>query len=483
MFTPKKRTFTNKFPKPVDIFDLFLTPVYLLLIYGIAKAFRNKVTTTVTRKYYMPALAVKLIGAIALGVIYQFYYGGGKPSGDTFHYFYHAKIIFQAFLDSPVAGLKLLVANGEFDNDTYTYAARMPWYRATTEYFVIKIAGFFGLIGFNTYTVTSLFFALISFSGMWAMYLTFLKLYPRLHKEFAIAVFFLPSVFFWGSGLMKDTLTIGALGWLFFGFYRGAIEKKKIISSLIIILISAFVIKSVKVYVLLAFLPPALLWIFAENSTRIRNRGVRLLIMPLLISMGAVAAYFGTTKLTEGDVRYDIDNIGERTKINAEYLYYQTLSQNGSAYHIGDFDGSIGSMLKVAPQAVIVSLFRPFLWEVRNPVMLLSALEALLFLYLTVMIIFRTGLLQSLKFVTSKPIVTFCFVYSLVLAFAVGTNSFNFGTLVRYKIPLMPFYLSALYMMRANVKARIPKMVQSGKSKRPPFQELPKPIPVPPLAP
>jgi hypothetical protein len=436
----------------MDLKDLFLTPIYLVIVYGIAIAFRKKVTTPITQRYYLPALTVKLIGAIALGFIYQFYYGGGKPGGDTFHYFHHAGIIFQAFSDSPLTGFKLLIANGDLDPEIYKYASRMEWYFAPTEYFVVKVAAFFGILSFNTYAVISLFFALVSFSGMWAMYVTFLKLYPRLHKEFAIAVFFLPSVFFWGSGLLKDTLTIGALGWLFFGFYRGTIEKKRILSSFIIILLSAYVIKMVKVYVLLAFLPPALLWIFAENSHRIRNAALRYTLAPILIAVGLIFAYLGGTRLTEGDIRYDIDNIGERTKINAEYLYSLTVQQNGSAYYIGEFDGSIGSMLKVAPQAVIVSLFRPFLWEVRNPVMLLSALEALFFLYLSIVIVYRTGLIKSIRFISSKPIVTFCFLFSLVLAFAVGTNSFNFGTLVRYKIPFMPFYLAALYIMQSNLK-------------------------------
>jgi len=104
--------------------------------------------------------------------------------------------------------------------------------------------------------------------------------------------------------------------------------------------------------------------------------------------------------------------------------------------------------VKVAPQAVIVSLFRPFLFEARNPVMLLSALEASFFLYLTIALLFRTGIVKSFQLIASQPILTFCFIFSIVLAIGVGTNSGNFGTLVRYKIPLMPFYLSALFIMR-----------------------------------
>ncbi|GEO03206.1 hypothetical protein AAE02nite_08700 [Adhaeribacter aerolatus] len=426
--------------------DLLLTPVYLIIIYGLAYWLRPKLTNKFTRKYFIPALTVKLIGAIGLGLIYQFYYGGG----DTFNYFHHIKIMFAAFQESPYLWLKLMLSSGQFDNEIYKYSVRMEWYRSPTEFIVIKFGSFFSLLCFNTYTVIGLFFAFLSFTGMWQMYRTFLKLYPTLYKEFAIAVFFLPSVFFWGSGLMKDSLTIGFLGWLFYGFYQGLIEKRNIFKSAVIILVAAYLIYSIKVYILLSFLPPALFWIFLENQRKIKNPGIRMLAKPFFIIAGLAMAYLGATRLTEGDARYDIDKIGERSKINAIYLTKQVAT--GSAYDIGIFDGSLSSMLTVGPQAIVVSLYRPFIWEVRNPVMLLSAIEASIFIFLTLRFFYRTGFIKTLKFIGSKPILIFCFVFSLVLAFGVGTNSGNFGTLVRYKIPLMPFYMAGLYIMQAHAK-------------------------------
>lgn len=445
----------------MDTKDIFLTPIYLVLIYIMAYWAKGSFTNRYTEKYFIPALTVKLVGAIGLGIIYQFYYGGGKPSGDTFNYFRQSQIIAEAFSNSFSTGLKLLLAQGEFDPDTRQYASRILWYNSSTEYFVIKIAAFFGLLCFNTYTVIGLFFALSSFTGMWAMYRTFLKIFPQLYKEFALAVFFLPSVFFWGSGLMKDSVTIGALGWLFYGFYATFIQKKNLLLSAFITFAAAYVIYSVKVYILLSFLPPALFWVFTENNRQIKSAALRSLARPLFIGLGLVVAYLGATRLTEGDTRYDIENIGERTKINSEYL--STFQASGSAYHIGTFDGSLSSMVVVAPQAIIVALYRPFLWEVRNPVMLLSAIEATMFIFLTIRFFFKTGFFKTLLLISSKPILTFCFVFALVLAFGVGTNSGNFGTLVRYKIPLMPFYLSALYIMQSYVK-RPKKLVRLAKT-------------------
>jgi len=430
----------------MELKDLFLTPIYLLLLYSLAYYIRPKVTNKSTKPYFIPALTLKIVGAIALGLIYQFYYGGG----DSFHYFHHVKIIYQAFTDAPSTGLRLILANGEYDPLTYRYASQMEWYRSPTEYFVIKVAAIFSFISFGTYTVIAICFAFLSFTGMWAMYLTFLKIYPTLQKQFAIAVFFLPSVFFWGSGLMKDSLTIGALGWLFYGFYNATISRNNIVKSAIIALLAAYVIYSVKVYVLLSFLPPALFWVFSENNRKIKNASLRAFLKPVFIAAGIGMAYLGATRLTEGDVRYDVNKIAERSKINNVYLSKQVAS--GSAYHIGVYDGSLGSIVTVGPQAIVVSLFRPFLFEVRNPLMLLSALEGSLFIYFTILFIYKVGFFKTLKFISSKPILTFCMIFSLVLAFAVGTNSGNFGSLVRYKIPLMPFYLAALFIMQAHLK-------------------------------
>jgi hypothetical protein len=450
----------------MELKDLFLTPIYLGIFYAIAYSIRGKFTNALTRKYFIPALSVKFAGAIFLGLIYQFYYGGG----DTFNYFGQSKVIYQAFLDSPSVGLRLLLhSDGQYDQDMAKYVGQINWYRASTEYFVVKVAGFFSLFCFSTYAVVGLMFAWISFSGIWAMYMTFLRIAPVAYKQLATAVFFIPSVFFWGSGLMKDSLCLGALGWVFYGFYHALITRRNVLQASVMGGIGIYILMAVKIYILLSFLPPALLWVFNEYNQRIQSSAVRNLLRPVFLAIGMAVGYLGATNLTAGDDKYDVDKIGERTKINQEYLYSLTKDQ-GSSYNIGSFDGSLGSMVRVAPQAIAVTLYRPFLWEARNPIMLLSALEALAFLWLTIKLLFGRGLLRGLAQIGSQPVLTFCFLFSIILAIGVGTNSGNFGTLVRYKIPLMPFYLSALFIMRqAQIKKKVVRpsaMLASQRNKR-----------------
>ncbi|RZJ93264.1 MAG: hypothetical protein EOO60_05085 [Hymenobacter sp.] len=394
-------------------------------------------------------MTAKLVGALALGILYHTIY-----AGDTNNYFRHGEIIYHAFGDSFGTGMHLITTDGTVTPDIAPYTSQMIWFGPDSkEYFVIRIAAVGALLGFNTYSVTALLFAVLSFSGMWAMYMTFAKIRPQVYKELAIAVFFLPSVFFWGSGLLKDSLCIGALGWLFYAFYRGAIERKNALRCLILGLLAAKVILSMKVYILLAFMPPAALWVFNENTARIKSGIVRLVAKPLFLTVGLVVAVYAMSAVAAADARFNLDKVGAQSKLTAEYLQGVSKTEQGSGYNIGEQDGTLGGMVKLAPQAIVVSLFRPFIWEARNPTMLLSALEASYFIFLTLRIFRRVGFFAALLAVAGSPVLVLCFVFSLIFAISVGISSGNFGTLVRYKIPLMPFYLAGLYILQNTTTA------------------------------
>lgn len=429
----------------MELKDLYITPLYLALIYGIAYGVRGSVTNVYTKRYFIPALTVKIVGAIALGILYHTLY-----RGDTNNYFKQAGIIYHAFGDSFSAGLELVTTSGDVTPAIYKYTSQMLWFgRGNNEYFVIRVAAVFALFSFYTYTVIAVLFAVVTFSGMWVMYMTFAKIRPQVYKELAIAVFFLPSVFFWGSGLLKDSLCLGALGWLFYCFYRGAIERKNILRCVILGVTMGAVILSMKTYILLAFVPPALLWVFNENTRGIKSMAVRWVAKPLFLGVGAVVALFAMSQIAAADARFNLDKIGEQSKITADYLQQFSKAGQGSGYNIGEQDGTLSGMAKLAPQAIVVALFRPFLWEARNPTMALSALEATYFIVLTLRIFWRVGFFKTISAIGSVPVLTLCFVFSLIFAISVGISSGNFGTLVRYKIPLMPFYLSGLYILQS----------------------------------
>ncbi|NJN28194.1 MAG: hypothetical protein HC819_20600 [Cyclobacteriaceae bacterium] len=435
----------------MEIRDLFITPLLLLLVYAGAYAIRPYLTDRVNVRYFIPGLTAKIVGALAVGFIYQFYYG----RGDTFTYFHlGSKYVWEAFKDSPALAFKLIFAGSEYTNDTFQYASKIYTYGDSSSYFVVRIAGLFDILTLHTYSATAVLFALVCFGGMWAMFKVFYQLFPAQHLGMAIAILFVPSVFFWGSGLLKDTITIGALGWATYCIYSIFILRRSIVLCSIILLISFYTIYTVKIYILLCFLPAAILWIMYTKMHQVRNVVLKVMIAPFLLTLTGVLGYFSIVKVGEDNPRYNVENIASTAKVTAEWLHYVSEMQGGSAYTLGDYDYSPVGMVKKFPRAVWVSLYRPYLWEVHNVVMLLSALESLALLLFTGYVFFKVGFGRAIALITSSPILIFCFLFSIIFAFAVGISTYNFGSLVRYKIPLYPFFVSGLFILLSYAKSK-----------------------------
>ncbi len=394
----------------------------------------------------MPALWLKICGALALGFIYQFYYNGG----DTYNYHtYGSRIIWEAFITDFSIGMKLLLGKPGAYPEVYSFAQHIPFY-FDKSFFIVRIAGFFDLFTFSTYSATAVFFALFGFAGAWAFFVTFYRQFPHLHKWIAISILFIPSVVFWGSGILKDTITLSALGLLTFAIHQVLIEKRFTFFGLVLLLLSAWIIIKVKMYIILCFLPAAFFWVYAKQLFSTGSFITRVLLAPLLIPFVLVGAYFGIAKISEADDKYSLNAIAKTAKITAYDIRYYTGKDAGSGYSLGELDGSMSSMLKLAPAAVNVSLFRPYFWEVRNPLMLLSAIESLIFLLVTIFLLVKYT--RAFFKALTDPNILFCLVFSLVFAFGVGVSTYNFGTLARYKIPLLPYYALALVLLTDKLR-------------------------------
>ncbi|MFN5170920.1 MAG: hypothetical protein ACK5DD_14975 [Cyclobacteriaceae bacterium] len=439
----------------MELRDLIVTPIVIFLVLAGAYMVRPRMTDDVTRRYFFPALLVKIFGALALGFIYQYYYSGG----DTYNFHTHgSRHIWEAFWDSPGKGLKLIFSPRGDQTGVFDYASKIIFYNDPSSYFVIRVAAFFDLFTFSAYSATAVLFATLGFIGGWMLFVTFYSKYPEAHWGLALACLFVPSVFFWGSGILKDTLVLAALGAGTYFTDRLFIAKHFTLSGLFQLMICLYVVFQIKVFVLQAFIPAALVWIFASRLKSIPSVVVRGLVVPFVAAIMVGSAWLAVRQIGLKDKRYAIENIAMTARITAYDIRFWTGKEAGSGYILGELDGSFESMLRLAPAAVNVTLFRPYLWEVRNPLMLLSALESLCFLVLTLFIVLSFLRGPTWKVFDNNSL--FTLVFSLSFAFAVGVSTFNFGTLSRYKITLMPFYALALVLVyhQLNKARKLPEL-------------------------
>jgi hypothetical protein len=432
----------------LTVFDYVLLPFYLAIVYFIAYKVRDSRYGPghPWRKYFIPGLTVKVLGAIFIGLIYEYYYHGG----DTSAYFYHAKVINQSLEDSPVKWMSLLLHLPDgYDYNYYKYISQMMWYKNQSAYMVSSLTAFLSTFTFNTFLPTSVLFAALSFTGVWAMFRTFAEQYPKLIRPLAIAVLFIPSTFVWGSGIFKDTVCIAALGWMTFISFRMLVNRRFTTKNLVIFAICFYVLIVIKIYIALVFIPALALWILNTYSQRIGNSLIRG-ATKLAVYASIIVAFIGVTSVFASELgQYSLDRLAQTSNTTRTYIHWASTQggDEGSAYDLGEFDPSIGGMLTKFPLAVNVALFRPYIWESRKPIILLNALEAFLFLFFTLKVLFGVGLKRTWGAIASDPNIQFFLLFTLIFAFAVGISSYNFGALSRYRIPCLPFYALALILI------------------------------------
>jgi hypothetical protein len=416
-----------------------------MIIYVLAYIIRPYVTDHITRRYFFSALTLRIIGALAIGFIYQFYYHGG----DTFAYHTHgSRVIWDVLVDSPAEGINVFFSQGEYSPGTWKTAEKIWYWRDDNSFFVIQIAFLFDLITFSSYSGTAVLFAVLAFTGSWMFFQTFYQRYPQKHFLLALACLFIPSVVFWGSGLIKDTITLAGLGVLTYEIHRLFILRKVSTLHILLMMLALYCIFSIRAFILQAYVPAAILWVTASFYHKIHSAALRLVLLPVMFVVMIAFSFQLVSTIGKSDKRYALENLAETSMITAYDIRYWTGKDAGSGYSLGNLDGTMSNMAMLAPQAINVAMFRPYPWEANNILMVFAALESMIMMLLTLFGLFRYG--RNFVDNFSNAEVLFALTFVLIFAFAVGISTFNFGSLVRYRIPILPFYSVALILLSSS---------------------------------
>lgn len=432
----------------LDIYDILLPPFYIAIIFFYARSIVNR--NIKKHKYYrylIPGLMCKIIGGIGLCIVYTFYYTDG---GDVTNYYTSTTTFVNVLLEGHFSKFMELVDyknNNIWDilsyNNVYGFFLFSPgdYYAIFTVILTIPFCFF----GCKSFIATTILLASFGFVGLWKLYEVFVSEFPALTKQFAIAIFFIPSVFFWGSGILKDTYTLSAIGFYIYGLYRFFILKQRNVKFLLLMIGSIVIFIFVKPYYFFALLPGSLIWIFFHRITRIKSSALRALAVPILLSLTAILVITGLQVFGSYLGEYSLDYILLKAVKTQQDLV--RVEYGGNSYNIGEFEATVPGILSKLPAALNMAFFRPYIWDAKNPVMALSAMENLFMLGFSIYILIKVKFSTLFKSLFSNPLLIFSFLFALFFAFSVGLTTANYGALARLKIPCIPFYLCSLFIL------------------------------------
>lgn len=418
-----------------DIVAVVLLPPLLIAITG----------TAASRLSYPPSLRRILIWAaifhlgmsIAYAFIYQFYYGYG---GDAVLYFWVGERLYLSLFDDPLTALKVLILPSSLVSlvDVGRIVGIDPaWWVETRALAPGKLCTLFYPFGLGSFIGVSFLFSMTAFFARWLIFSTFRRMYSHYENIIAIATFFLPSVTFWASVPLKETVALIGVAIASWGLFKMIVEKKNPIFFSIVALLGINLIYHSKPYVLYAFVPATLLWIYLGFFRYFFTAVVRVVLTPLVVTGTVMLSFYLLAQTYAQQLLYQKFSELTRELMDAQQWH---LTTTRSAYSLGEYTPTPAGILKVLPKALFTSLYRPWPWEVTSLPSLLNAVEGLVLLAVTLWVLWRAGPLALLRTIWNRPFLMFTVFWTLFFMAAMGFASYSFGALSRYKVPGFNFF-------------------------------------------
>lgn len=292
--------------------------------------------------------------------------------------------------------------------------------------------------------------SILAYFGTVALYRTFREVLPKEdHKVALFSCLLFPSVVFWSSGFLKEAFVMVGLGWMVLGTHR--LMQGRFFVGLIELVPGLIITVIVKPYIGIAFVAAGSVWFYWRRTSRRTDILSAVLSRPAYLILGVGLVLGMLVVVGKLSPVFAVENIGEST---ARYQSVAFSAEGGTNYAIGDPNQrSLAGQLAFAPLALLTSLFRPFFFEVRSAQVALASLESTAAIVAMYYIFRRNRPMAIVKRILASPTLVFCAAFALTLAVFVGLTSTNLGSLVRYRMPFVPFYAILLGVLARAVRS------------------------------
>ncbi|NJN42402.1 MAG: hypothetical protein HC811_09460 [Flammeovirgaceae bacterium] len=397
--------------------------VNLIVLAGIAYLVRRRFDNSI-KPYYWPALGIKVLGGISLGLVYQFYYS----FGDTFLFFAEASWLADYFAKDPGGYIRSLWDESFLPADN-TLTISQP-----RSLFYVKLLSVFAILSAKNYWISSLYLSLLSFiSSFWFFSVVVKRLNVTMWMA-ALAILFFPTVVFWSSGIIKESVASAALFALSAFFIKKSQGDQFRIGHWVVVLLSLWLLWSLKYYWSALFIPIA-----ATSLLVNRVQSSIQLSQFKTISLWVVMYFIITVGVSFLHPNFHLNRLLDVIVQNNEA--YNLISQPEDLIYYHDLQPTWSSMMLNSPWALLSGLFRPFIWEVDSFMALIVSLEGIILFLLFAGQLYR---IKQLKFSNVHLLVFSVFCYSILLCTFLALSTPNLGSLSRYKVGFMPYLLIVL---------------------------------------
>ncbi len=442
----------------------------------------------------------KLLIGVGLIFFYQSNYNQRETS-DVFKYFDDSKKLNEIAYISPSSYLKLLVSDDTGDIKAKNHLDLLKnWKNKTEEHIkftknkgndlfnsqrtIIRLNSLFHFVSFNNIYIHTLFMCLIGFIGQVLLFKSFIVFNKDRRFELLIAIFLVPSIAIWSSGLLKESIIFFALGLFVYNFLNrnSLVNILLVLLSLLLLVFSKFYIALILCFALFLYFTSYLLY-----KNKLSAIGLLLFSAIVLILFNNKAFETIASKMNNesniGRGGYFLsDNINSKNDIYIDYndfnnaypglnlndsivlkkgIKYYTYNDGkinlssplinnnenrsyylllfyypaGSFIDLPELDASFKSFLMFFPYALKNAFLEPLCFSNNSKLYLLFFIENIM-----VLLVLALGFL-FLDYSKNKKVILFNLSFAFALLLLIGYTTPIIGNIVRYKAPAITFLL------------------------------------------
>ncbi len=424
--------------------EILLTLTYTLIFIFIIYKMPFFEVVGLSKKQISFIFILKICCGLLLWAIYTFYYTE-RATADIYKYFDDSKIMFDALKNKPIDYFKMLFGIGNSTPEFEKYYTEMHYWAKKIDsniyndsHTIIRFNAFVRLFSFGYYNVHTVFICFLSLVGLTAIYKTFVDHLLDKKKELILAIFLLPSVIFWSSGVLKEGLIFFSLGLLI--YYSNKLFSLK---SITICLAMAMLLAFSKFYVWIAIAPSLILMILA-NKTSSKNIFIKYFVTLTIIgtiglNIEKISSFQNPlVTLSQKQIEFNQLASGKLSDSNEK-----NIPAANSRIEINKLEPTFFSFIKNSPQALINTFLRPFIWESKSIMVLMASAENIfILLFIIVCIVFKNSF-EKIKW----EYFLFCISFVLLQFLIIGETTPILGAIARYKTIALPFLLIAFLLI------------------------------------
>lgn len=423
--------------------DIVIGAVFTALSFVAIYKIRMYAAAGISKHWFAVAFAVKIAAAAAM---LWMYWGVDRNKADIFRFYDDSQVIYKVSKTQPLNYLKMITGIGDnTDENRKIYRETNNWEFShgsrifSNSRLFIRYLAFVSLLTLGSYYGILVVTLFLSFTGLFWIFRFFQYSMPLKRKWVFALVFFTPSVVFWTSGLLKESLLIALTG-LILNCGNLAFKGRKPVARTVVVLIALIAVFNIKAYYAMILVTAAVP--FAINRLTKTKRIYTAYIITIFVALAFVSE--SDKILGRGFYKMIIEKKQAFITLAAE-------DNAGSLIETPDLQSQTVSFLKVAPVAVANVLLRPYPGEAHGFAMWLSVVENILLAAFVIFVFFRIS--------KQKPdynVLWFSLMIAVTLILIIGWSTPVLGAISRYRvIPLIFLEMALLEIGGVEAEAEV----------------------------